>query len=101
MQSSHAHPMTRTTRWVTAAVACGVLLGAGCGSEDDGGAITAPEGEGTTATTAAPDTTGTTATTAAPPTGADEGAATEDGEHVVFLTGLDVEGRTITFDVVQ
>ncbi|HEX6570293.1 MAG TPA: hypothetical protein VF015_14065 [Acidimicrobiales bacterium] len=103
---------TRRRRWwalvagmvivVLAAVLGVVLLDDGNGDSRDGGtAATEPETEATPETTAAPGTTDavTPAPTAAPTPS--EASVLADGRHPVFLTGLDVEGRTMEFDVIQ
>jgi hypothetical protein len=90
---------------VVLAVALGMVLVDGDGdtstSPDDGATATEPETEPTPETTAAPSTTEAVApapTSAPTPTGA---PVLVDGRHPVYLTGLDVEGRTVEFDLIQ
>src|SRR5262245_45477054 len=55
--------------------------------------------------TAAPPTGAATTPAASPSVGSEEGAGAApvlaDGRHPVYLTGLDVSGRKVTFDLVQ
>jgi hypothetical protein len=51
----------------------------------------------TDAAAPAPSPTPTVAPTTEPPAG----SVLEDGRHAVFLTGLDVDARTVDFDVIQ
>jgi hypothetical protein len=86
-----------------AAVLGVVLLDDGDTSDsgDDATTATEPDTEPGSETTAAPGTTDavTPAPTSAPiPT---EAPVLVDGRHPVFLTGLDVGGRTVEFDLIQ
>ena len=88
------------------AAVLGVWALAGDGESDQGATVTEPEA-GTDATEG-PVTTGTPATTdaatpplttaPAPTTGA---PVLEDGRHPVYLTVLDVDARTVEFDLIQ
>jgi hypothetical protein len=70
-----------------------VLVAAGCAKKASPGATaTTPAGLATTPV-------------ASPSLGSEEGAGAApvlpDGRHPVYLTGLDVAGRTVTFDLIQ
>lgn len=83
---------------------CVVLAIGGCGddADDAGSADTTLEVDETTTTTAPPDSTTTTgASTGTTAAGGEGTTDLEDGEHPVFVTAVDVEGRTLTVDVVQ
>jgi hypothetical protein len=109
-----APPARRHRRWpalvagsvivVLAVVLALVLLdddGDTSAGRDDGATATEPETEPTPETTAPPRTTEAVApapTNAPTPT---EAPVLVDGRHPVYLTGLDVEGRTVEFDLIQ
>jgi hypothetical protein len=67
-------------------LAVGLAVGAGCADDDSAEPAT-------TTAAAAATSTSTPADTPAPPL--------EDGEHVAFLIGIDVDARTLTFDTVR
>ena len=102
------HPLARI---LAPSLALAVALTA-CGGDDDNDATTsrgAASSSGAPATTAVDDASSTSvATGASPSTGAatatsvtEPGIDLEDGRHPVYVTGIDVAGRTLTFDVIQ
>lgn len=76
-----------------------LLLAAACGGDDDAG--TATEQTTTTTTTTTEATTSTTAPASTTTTSEPDSAELEDGRHPVYLVDVDVDGRTITFDLIQ
>lgn len=72
------------------------LVGAGCSDDDDDGGAAQD-----TTSSSAPVGTPTSGASTTQTTAGEQGAAVEDGEHVGFVTGIDVEARTLTVDVVQ
>jgi hypothetical protein len=87
-----------------AAVVVGVIVA----TQDDGGddAARAPTATSTEPPATAPSTTDAdagdgAATTSPPPTSVSAEPVLEDGRHPVYLTGIDVAGRSVEFDLIQ
>jgi len=102
------------TRTVTAAsigfvfLVAAMVIGVVVATHDDGGndATRAPTAPSTEPSATAPSTTDTDAgggavTTAPPPTSPSAGPVLEDGRHPAYLTGIDVAGRSVQFDMIQ
>lgn len=109
------HPTTTLTTAAIGSLALGLSLSA-CGGDDDPDptasttASTTATADDATTTSAAtsppstgsvPPTSATTPTTSPTTTPAGTPLDLEDGRHPVFLTSVDVAGRTLGFDVVQ
>jgi hypothetical protein len=102
----------RATRAVIAAIAAlvalvaAVVVGMVVGTQGDGdeGADRSPTTASTEPPSTAPSTTdadGGAATTASPSTSVSAQPVLEDGRHPVLLTGIDVVGRSVEFDLIQ
>jgi len=91
----------RTTSWaVSCVIGITLLVVTGCGDGDDGDATTTAATSTPAATppptqSQAPITSQTPAGTASPSPGL------EDGRSPVYVTAIDVPGRTVTFDLIQ
>jgi hypothetical protein len=84
------------------------VVGVVVATRDDGGddAARSPAATSTEPPTTAPSTTDADAgagvtTTSPPPTSVSAEPVLEDGRHPVYLTGIDVAGRSLEFDLIQ
>ena len=104
----------RATRLVIAAcvaivgLVAAAVVGALIATQDDGDddAVRTPTATSTEPPATAPSTTDADvgagpATTSPPPTSASAEHVLEDGRHPVYLTGIDVAGRSVEFDLIQ
>jgi hypothetical protein len=94
---------------IAASVALILLVGAAAigvvvATRGDGDGVDRSPTAASTEPSVAPSTTsadGRAATTAPPPTSPAAGLVLEDGRHPVYLTGIDVAGRSVQFDLIQ
>jgi hypothetical protein len=90
------------------ALVAAVVVGVVVATQDDGGddATRAPTATSTEPPATAPSTTDAdagagAATTSPPPTSVSTERVLEDGRHPAYLTGIDVAGRSVEFDLIQ